>query len=112
MDSKKPSKIRVLNKLGSDNIHEILEPQGGKAITRTLSEEEFKIALFNKLQEEVTEFLEDPIAEELSDILNVIHALAPLVAGSMEELEKIRQAKLKIRGGFEKKIFIIEIHDK
>lgn len=108
----KPSKIRILNKLGRDKIHENLAPKGGKAITRILSDEEYKIALFKKLQEEVGEFLETPIAEELADIQEVINALAPIIAGSMEELEKVRVEKFKLRGGFDKKIFIIEIHDK
>ena len=110
--SDKPNKIRVLNKLGSNNIHEIMEAQGGKVYSRILSDDEYKRALYDKLQEEVAEFLETPIPEELADILNVINALAPIIAGSMEELEKIRLAKVKIRGGLDKKIFITEIHDK
>ena len=108
----KTNKIRVLNKLGRDNIHENLAAKGGIAITRILPDEEYKIALYNKLQEEVGEFLETPISEELADILEVIHGLAPLVAGSWEELERVRLEKRKVRGGFDKKIFIEEIHDK
>jgi predicted house-cleaning noncanonical NTP pyrophosphatase (MazG superfamily) len=60
----------------------------------------------------VAEFLATPVPEELADILEVVHALAPLVAGSMEELEKVRVAKVKERGGFDQRIFIVEIHDK
>ncbi len=37
-------KIRILNKLGRTKIHENLAPKGSKAITRTLSDEEYKIA--------------------------------------------------------------------
>ena len=106
------SKIRVLNKLARNNIHENLAPKGGKAITRILSDDEYRVALYKKLQEEVGEFLETPIPEELADILELIHALAPLVAGSWEKLEKVRLDKLKVRGGFDKKIFLIEIQDK
>jgi predicted house-cleaning noncanonical NTP pyrophosphatase (MazG superfamily) len=97
--------------LGRNNIHENLAAKGGTAITRILTDEEYKLALYEKLQEEVGEFLETPIVEELADILEVIHALAPIVAGSWEELEKVRLEKLKIRGGYDKKIFIEEIHD-
>ncbi len=105
------SKIRVLNKLARNNLHENLASKGGKAITRILSDEEYKIALFNKLQEEVKEFLEEPIPEELADVLEVVYALAPLIAGSREELEKVRLAKREHGGGFDKKMFVIEIHD-
>lgn len=108
----KPLKIRKLNKLGRNKIHENLAPKGEKAITCVLTDEEYQKALYDKLQEEVAEFLETPIPEELADILEVVRALAPLVAGSMEELEKIRAAKEKVRGGFDQKIFIIEIHER
>ena len=105
-------KIRIINKLGRDNIHENLALKGETAITYVLSDAEYKIALFKKLQEEVNEFLEEPIPEELADILEVIHALAPIVAGSWEELEKVRKEKLAFRGGYEKKLFLVEIHEK
>jgi predicted house-cleaning noncanonical NTP pyrophosphatase (MazG superfamily) len=105
-------KIRVLNKLARNNIHENLAAKGETAVTHILSDQEYKAALFKKLQEEVNEFLEEPIPEELADILEVIHALAPIVAGSWEELEKVRKEKLAIRGGYDKKIFLVEIHGK
>ena len=112
MDSKASNKIRVLNKLGRDKAHEFLTSKGSTPITRILSDDEYKVALYNKLQEEVAEFLETPVPEELADILEVIHALAPVVCGSREELEKVRLAKFRQRGGYAKKIFILEIHDK
>lgn len=106
------SKIRILNKLARNNIHENIAAKGGNAKTRILSNDEYKIALFKKLQEEVGEFLETPIPEELADIQEVINALAPLIAGSAQELERVRTEKFKIRGGYDKRIFLIEIHDK
>jgi predicted house-cleaning noncanonical NTP pyrophosphatase (MazG superfamily) len=112
LDMNSKPKIRILNKLGRDNIQENLAPKGEKAVIRTLSDDEYRIELYKKLQEEVGEFLETPIPEELADILEVIHALAPIIAGSWEELEKVRLAKLKFRGGYKKKIFITEIHEK
>lgn len=105
-------KIRVIKKLGRDNIHENLALKNETAVTYVLSDEEYRVALFKKLQEEVNEFLEEPIPEELADILEVIHALAPIVAGSWDELEKVRKEKLAFRGGYEKKLFLVEIHEK
>lgn len=106
------AKIRILNKLARNNIHENLALKGGTAKTRILSDEEYKLALFKKLQEEVNEFLAEPITEELADIQEVINALIPVIAGSKEEFEKVREEKLAFRGGYDKKIFLIEIHDK
>lgn len=105
------SKVRVLNKLARDRLHENLAVRGATAITRILSDEEYKLALYKKLQEEVTEFLETPIPEELADVLEVIYALAPIVAGSIQELEQVRIAKKDHRGGFDKKMFVEEIHE-
>lgn len=104
-------KVRALHKLARNNLHENLAARGATAVTRILSNDEYRIALYKKLQEEVGEFLETPIPEELADILEVVHALAPLVAGSWEELEKVRIAKREYRGGFDKKLFILEIHE-
>lgn len=104
-------KRRILNKLARNKIHENLASNGkGEiAITRILSDEEYFLALRDKLQEEVAEFLAEPITDELADILQVIHSLAPLVSGSFEELEKARLAKEELRGGHDKKIFLEEI---
>lgn len=106
------SKTRTVNKLTRNFIHENLAVRGARALTRILSPEEYHRALVEKLQEEVREFLETPNSEELADILEVVYALAPLIAGSKENLEKVRLAKKKIRGGFDKKIFTIQIYEK
>lgn len=105
-------KIRVINKLGRDNIHENLALKGETAVTYALNDQEYKQALFKKLQEEVNEFLAEPITEELADTLEVIHALAPVIAGSWDALEKVRKEKLAFRGGYNKKLFLVEIHEK
>lgn len=105
------SKVRVLNKLARDRLHENLAARGATAITHILSDEEYRFALYKKLEEEVAEFLETPIPEELADVLEVVYALAPLVAGSIEELERVRIAKKNHRGGFDKKMFVEEIHE-
>lgn len=106
------SKIRVLNKLARDKLHENLATRGATAITTILSDQEYQSALYKKLQEEVGEFLETPIPEELADVLEVVYALAPLITGSIEELEQVRISKKKHRGGFDKKMFVVEIHEK
>lgn len=53
---------------------------------------------------------EDAI-EELADLLELIHAAAAVYDTSFEELEKVREEKAKKRGGFDERIFLIEVED-
>ena len=53
---------------------------------------------------------EDAI-EELADLLELIHAAAAVYDTTFEELEKIRVDKAKKRGGFDERIFLIEVED-
>ncbi len=100
------------NKLVRDYIPDIIERDNSIPKTKILSPTEFKKELNRKLQEEVDEFLESGNVEELADIMEVIAALADLNKLSLDELEKIRIRKKQERGGFEKRIFLIEVEKK
>lgn len=105
----------VYNKLVRDLIPQIIEKSGSKFTTRTLEPSEHLTEIKNKLFEEVKEFSEtnnrkDAI-EELSDILELIHAALPIYEASYEELEQTRITKNKKRGGFENGIFLLEVED-
>ena len=63
--------------------------------------------LKQKLKEELAEFEEAHDPEELADILEVVHGLSACIGIPMNELEKVRLAKVKSNGGFEKGIFLI-----
>lgn len=97
----------IYNKLVRDRIPEIIESKGGKAETRILSDEEYRVYLEAKLDEEVGEYHRDKDAEELADILEVVYALAATIGCTPEELRSIYEAKHEARGGFEKRIFLI-----
>jgi predicted house-cleaning noncanonical NTP pyrophosphatase (MazG superfamily) len=96
------------NKAIRDKIPEIIQKDGHTCNIQTLSDEKFIIEIEKKLSEEVTEYQNDKNPEELADILEVIYAIAQLKGISKEELEKIRIKKLQDRGGFEKKLFLID----
>ena len=96
-------------KLVRDKIPEIIEKDGKKPITRIASRTECEARLGEKLQEEVSEFLESGKTEELADILEVIRAICDLRGISHEDLEKIRNKKLEERGGFKKRIILERI---
>ena len=94
-------------KLVRDRIPEIIESNGEKPNVRILSDEEYLLALEQKLDEEVGEYHKDKNPEELADILEVIFALADAIGCTREELMEIYQKKHDSRGGFSKRYFLI-----
>ena len=97
----------IYNKLVRDHIPRIIEETGGKAEIRILTEEEYRIFLDKKLDEEVGEYHREQNAEELADILEVVYALAASIGCTKEELNDVYRKKHEARGGFEKRILLI-----
>ena len=100
---------KTYNKLVRDLIPEIIEQSGNECRTRILSDEEYLKMLDLKLDEELTEYHKDQNVEELADLLELIYAAAIARGYTLEELESVRAEKAKKRGGFEKKIFLIDV---
>lgn len=96
------------NKLVRDRIPEIIEANGQQAVWQVLERDDYEQALRQKLQEEVGEFMASGQLEELADILEVVYALAIQLGHSQDELETIRQQKRGVRGGFTKRLFLLE----
>lgn len=101
----------IYNKLVRDKILEIIKNNGQKSTHKILDDEGYVKELVNKLSEEVEEYKSDKNTDELADILEVIYALAKLHNCTPEQLEEIRAEKAKKRGGFNEKIFLIEVED-
>ncbi|WP_186579749.1 nucleoside triphosphate pyrophosphohydrolase [Aquibacillus kalidii] len=103
----------VFNKLVRDRIPEIIDQTGKTYKTRKLAHEEYITALQSKLQEEALEYLEADndveSLEELADILEILHALAKTHDASIEKVEEIRKQKAAERGGFDEKVFLVEV---
>jgi len=102
---------KIYNKLVRDKIPQIIQNKGGIAQTVVLSEEDYLKELNIKLQEEVKEYLESGEVEEIADILEVLLALAKQKGLSYNELEEIRDQKVKKRGAFNDKIFLISVEE-
>ncbi len=68
-----------------------------------------------KLHEELAEYLEttndSDAMEELADLLELIHSLTYIHSSNPIELEEIRLKKAEKRGGFNDRIFLVEVHD-
>ena len=95
------------NKLVRDKIPEIIQNSGEEPIVRILEDEEYRVCLETKLDEEVSEFHKDKNLEELADILEVVYALAESMGCTREELFTCYEKKHAERGGFQKRIFLM-----
>lgn len=104
--------IKVYNKLVRDRIPEIIERSGNECKTRVLTDAEYIKMLDEKLTEELVEYRKDQNIEELADLMEVIFALAVARGYTLEELEAVRAEKAEKRGGFEKKLLLIETVEK
>lgn len=101
----------IHNKLVRDNIPDIIRQNGAECETKTVTGAEYKEALRQKLQEEVNEFLKAENAEELADILEVVHALSVAIGSNPIQVEEICAEKYCERGGFEGGAFLLCTRD-
>ncbi|ANE45255.1 phosphoribosyl-ATP pyrophosphohydrolase [Paenibacillus swuensis] len=103
------------NKLVRDLIPQIINNSGKTYNTRILDNAEYVVELRNKLGEELNEYLEAGTdlesLEELADLLELVHALTAVHGSTPQQLEQLRQAKAEKRGGFNDRIFLIDVQD-
>ncbi|WP_461610734.1 pyrophosphohydrolase domain-containing protein [Cytobacillus kochii] len=103
------------NKLVRDRIPDIIQKSGKSYNTRILSHSEYTMALKDKPQEEVNEYLEaghlKDQGEELADILEVVYALAEAQRMSTDVLDEIRRTKAQQRGRFEGRVLLINVQE-
>ena len=102
---------KTYNKLVRDLIPDIIEASGAKCKTKILSNDEYLEMIDKKLDEELLEYHADQNIEELADLLELIYAAAIARGYTIKELEEVRSMKAEKRGGFSKKIFLIETID-
>ena len=103
---------KIYNKLVRDLIPDIIKDSGNECRTRILSDKEYLKMLDAKLDEELAEYHRDQNVEELADLLELIQAATIARGFTLEELESVRAEKAKKRGGFDKKIFLIDVNEK
>ena len=86
------------NKLIRNKIPQIIKPTENPT-TRILSKDEYIKELCKKTQEELTEYIEAKTKpdklEELSDLLELINALAKYEGTTLQEINNIRKRKQK-----------------
>ena len=105
----------VHNKLVRDLIPNIIEGTGKAFTTRILNEEEYVKELRIKSKEELQEYLDakddESAIEELADLLEIVYALSKIHGADFNKVEEVRQQKAKKRGGFDERVFLIEVED-
>ena len=103
------------NKLVRDRIPEVIERTGKSFNTRILSQEEYIKELKKKSYEELEEYMSaetnEEALEELADLLEILHAFAAVHGSSIHEVEEIRKKKAEKRGGFQERIFLVDVED-
>lgn len=97
------------NKLVRDRIPEIIEADGRICKTEILRDTEYLKMVDAKLDEELAEYHKDQNIEELADLMEVIYAAANARGYTIEQLEQVRAEKAEKRGGFQKKILLLEV---
>ena len=100
------------HKLIRDKIPEIIERSGKTCRYEIMSDEEYQKALDEKLGEELSEYRERGAIEELADLLEVIYAVVRARGYTVDELIKAREKKEAERGGFLKKLRLLEVIEK
>ena len=102
-----------MGKLVRDKIDEKTKNNGEIPITRILSDDEFKIELLKKVDEEFFELKEaiscgdkEKILEESADLFEVIKAYNELMSNSFEDIVLCMDKKREKRGGFSRKLFL------
>lgn len=107
--------MTLYNKIVRDKIPEMIANTGRKPLTKVLDDENYVKYLKETLLDEAIEYkltTDQHTLEELADVLEVIHALVEAQGEDMSTLESIRAEKAKTRGGFSKKLLLVEVEDK
>ena len=103
------------NKLIRDQIINIINETGKNCRVRILEENEYKSELLKKVHEELEEYMhsgnDQEAIEELADLIEVIRALSKVHGSSPEELEQVRREKAEQRGGFQEKLFLLDVEE-
>lgn len=102
-----------MGKLVRDKIDEIIINNDEIPVTRILSDEEYKIELLKKFDEEYFELKEaidlkdkNKICEESADFFEVIKAYNELYGNSFDDVVSVMDEKREKRGVFSRKLFL------
>lgn len=102
------------NKLVRDRIPEIIRADGKSCQVNVMSEEEYRLALAEKLVEEAKEAAEEvssrntgDLAKELADLQETIDALMATYGLDIDTVSDLQTSRQEERGGFKKRYRLV-----
>jgi len=93
-------------KLVRDKIPDIIKETGRAPMYHIASYDEYKARLYEKMREELDEFINTPCYEEAADIYEVFSSICAMHDLNMVQVEIAAVDKRKKRGGFSDKIVL------
>ncbi|WP_435118248.1 nucleoside triphosphate pyrophosphohydrolase [Halolamina sp. C58] len=102
---------REYDKLVRDGIPAVIEADGETPVTHVVDGDAYEERLFEKLDEEVRELREEPGADELADVREVLAAIQNCLGVDDDELEHVREEKAAERGRFEDGVVLERVED-
>ena len=98
--------MKIYDKLVRDRIPEIIENSGNHCEVEVVNNEVALEYLYKKLNEEVSELLEDKNLEEIADVIEVLFAIGKKYGYSENDILNRRKDKKSKSGGFEDNIIL------
>ena len=106
--------VKIYNKLVRDKIPEIIKEDKHEPAISILDDKKYKVELLKKLIEEANEAKnasnKKELVKEISDVYEVIDAIVKVYKLDIKEIKKIKKDRKKIRGGFDKKVFLKKVY--
>jgi len=93
-------------KLVRDLIPQIIEESGKSCEYHVASYDEYKARLYEKMREELDEFINTPCYEEAADMYEVFSAICDVHEMNMTQVQYAAAVKRRERGGFKDKIIL------
>ena len=104
------------NKLIRDNVPELINKNHpGKDVVffQHPDNRDFEIELLKKVDEELNEYLQtteqQQKMEELADVFEVFMTILDFNGFTFQDIEEMRMRKKEVRGGFEKRLYLIKV---
>ena len=98
-------------KLVRDKIPKIIEDAGKSCRCHFADYDEYKTRLYDKMREELDEFIEVPSYEEAADMWEVFLSICELHEIKMRLLKLAMENKRKERGGFKDRIILESVNE-
>jgi len=98
-------------KLVRDFIPQIIKESGKSCEYHTANYDEYKARLYEKMREELDEFINTPCEEEAADMYEVLRAICLLHTFPMEVVENVAAEKRVQRGAFNDWIILEKVDE-